>query len=71
MSHDNALQRLMRERDLTIHKVSELSGVSTLALEYLLAKHCLPKPHVAQKIAKTLQVKVSDLWPELTSSAAK
>lgn len=45
--------------------MSELTGVSALALEYLVHRGTVPKPHVAQKIAKVLQTTVREIWPDL------
>jgi lambda repressor-like predicted transcriptional regulator len=65
MSGKHVLEQLLKERKLSLQKVSESTGVSTLALEFMIQKNHLPKPHIAQKIAKLLDVKVADLWPEL------
>jgi lambda repressor-like predicted transcriptional regulator len=60
-----ALERLLIEQKLSLQKVSDLTGVSPLALEYMVYKQMLPKRHIAQKIAKALNVKVEDIWPQL------
>lgn len=64
-STHSTLERLLQEQKLSVAKLSELSGVSSLALEYLLTQNNHPKTFVAQKIAKVLNVKVVDIWPDL------
>ncbi|MBL0388454.1 helix-turn-helix transcriptional regulator [Tumebacillus sp. ITR2] len=64
MASQNALERLFKEQKLTVQKVSELTGVSSLALEYMVENNTQPKPHVAQKVAKVLNVSVDQIWPK-------
>jgi len=54
---------LLKERKLTLAKLSEITGVSTLALEYVTKREYAPTSHVALKIAKALGVKTTHLWP--------
>lgn len=65
MASPNGLDRLFKEQRLTLQKVSELTGVSPLALEYMIENNTLPKAHVAQKVAKVLNVPVAHIWPQL------
>ncbi|PWK15477.1 helix-turn-helix domain-containing protein [Tumebacillus permanentifrigoris] len=65
MTSPNALDQLMKEQRLTLQKVSELTGVSPLALEYMIEQNSQPKAHVAQKVAKVLNVPVEQIWPKL------
>jgi transcriptional regulator with XRE-family HTH domain len=67
MEYQKNLERLLQEQNLTLSKLSELSGVSMLALEYLMEAQHLPKTHVAQKISKVLQRPVVEIWPEFTA----
>lgn len=62
---NTTLERLLQEQKLSVAKLAELSGVSSLALEYLLTQNNQPKTFVAQKIAKVLNVKVTQIWPDL------
>jgi lambda repressor-like predicted transcriptional regulator len=61
----HVLERLMAEQKLSLQKVSDLTGVSSLALEYIVQQQTLPKRHIAQKIAKLMHVRVEDIWPQL------
>ncbi len=64
MSHH--LAQFLKDQKVTAERISELTGVSTLALEYMLQPDALlPKTHVAQKVAKVLDVPVHAIWPEL------
>ncbi|MFD2171277.1 helix-turn-helix domain-containing protein [Tumebacillus lipolyticus] len=65
MNGKQTFEQLLKEKNLNLQKVSEETGVSTLALEFLLQNQHLPKPHIAQKLAKLLGLKVGDIWPEL------
>ncbi|MGB8956744.1 MAG: helix-turn-helix transcriptional regulator [Tumebacillaceae bacterium] len=65
MAQNKTLERLLNEQKLSLQKVSELTGVSTLALEYLVHRGTVPKAHVAQKIAKVLQTSVREIWPNI------
>ncbi|KEO84187.1 helix-turn-helix domain-containing protein [Tumebacillus flagellatus] len=65
MASQNALERLFKEQRLTVQKVSELTGVSPLALEYMIEQNSQPKPHIAQKVAKVLNVPVDQIWPKI------
>ncbi|MGZ4106788.1 MAG: helix-turn-helix domain-containing protein [Tumebacillaceae bacterium] len=69
MENTKNLERLLQQQNLSLSKLSELSGVSTLALEYLVEENHLPKTHVAQKIAKVLQLPVAEIWPTLKPEA--
>jgi lambda repressor-like predicted transcriptional regulator len=69
MAQNKALERLLNEQKLSMQKMSELTGVSTLALEYMVHRGSLPKPHVAQKIAKVLQTSAREIWPNLEQTA--
>lgn len=64
MEEAKNLERLLQEQKLTLSKLAEQSGVSVLALEYLIEGGHLPKTHVAQKISKVLQRPVVEIWPE-------
>jgi len=65
MAQNKTLERLLNDQKMNVQKVSELTGVSTLALEYMVHRGNVPKPHVAQKIAKVLQTSVREIWPNL------
>ena len=65
MAQNKTLERLLNDQKLSMQKVSELTGVSTLALEYMVHRGSVPKTHVAQKIAKVLQTSVREIWPAL------
>ncbi|ARU62527.1 hypothetical protein CBW65_17340 [Tumebacillus avium] len=65
MSGTQTLEQLIKDKKLTVQKIADETGVSTLALEFLVYKQHQPKPHIAQKIAKVLEMKVGEIWPEL------
>lgn len=65
MSGTESLEQLLKDKKLTVQKIADETGVSTLALEFLVYKQHQPKPHIAQKIAKVLEMKVGEIWPEL------
>ncbi|ASS75580.1 hypothetical protein CIG75_11660 [Tumebacillus algifaecis] len=65
MSGKHGLEQLLKDKKLSLQKISEDTGVSMLALEFLVYKQHQPKPHIAQKIAKVLEMKVGEIWPEL------
>lgn len=65
MSDNGKFAQLLKEQKLSLQKVSEMTGVTVLALEYLAYKQTLPKTHVAQKVSKALQVPLLEIWPEL------
>jgi lambda repressor-like predicted transcriptional regulator len=65
MRQTHPLEQILQEKKMSLQKVSELTGVSQLALEYMVYKNLPPKRHIAQKIAKVLQKSVEDIWPNL------
>lgn len=65
MENGKTLERLMNEKNLSMAKLSDLTGVSLLALEYLVQNNHQPKTYVAQKIAKVLNVPLKEIWPDL------
>lgn len=60
-----SLEQLVQEQKLTLQKVAEQTGVSLLALEYMVQNNSVPKRHIAQKISKVLKLPVGEIWPEL------
>ena len=65
MTQTHPLERLLNEQKLSLQKVAELTGVSQLALEYIVHNNTAPKRHIAQKIAKVVKASVDEIWPEL------
>jgi transcriptional regulator with XRE-family HTH domain len=67
MKIKNHLDTLMAQRNLTLEKLAELSGVSLIALEFLVSGKSYPTTRAARKIAKALNVDIVDIWPDLNS----
>lgn len=65
MSNSQQFTEILEAQKITVQKISELTGVSILALEYMIQQDLLPKTHVAQKIAKILDMPVHAVWPQL------
>jgi len=63
MSKQNNLAQILQELKITPAWLEHEAGVTLITIDYLIAQTAIPKPHVAVKIARALELKVADIWP--------
>lgn len=58
------VRELMSEREISQQQLADAIGVTQPAVSLLLNRECRPQRRTVQRIAKALDVDVSEIWPK-------
>ena len=71
LEYENLIKYFMKEKNLSLSKLSSLTGIPSNNLGYYVRNLCLPNVIYANRIASVLGVEAGDLYQDLDWAGEK